>query len=94
MASYSRSSDSGFLVGADPPAQDSDWKDHEEKQKKVQDGANPLGGAVPEEAIPDGIATVPSSHCALRNTCNVRRSFSSRLRNQSLSPVGSVAPYH
>lgn len=94
VASYSRSSDSGFLVGADPPAQKSDWKDHEEEQEKVQDGANPLGGAVPEEAIPDGIATVPSSHGSPRNTCVVRHSFSSRLRNQSLLPLGSVAPHH
>jgi hypothetical protein len=75
VASYSRSGDSGFLVGADPPAQNSYWKDHEEEQEKVQDGANPLGGAVPEEAIPDDIVIMPSPHFSLRNTCIVRRSF-------------------
>ncbi len=93
-ATYPLTSAARFLIGVDPPAQDSDWKSHEEKQEKVQDGANSFGSAVPEEAIPDGIATVPSSHCSLRKTCIVRRSFSSRLRNQSLSPVGLVAPYH
>ncbi len=76
------------------PAQDSDWKGNEKPQENVQDGASSFGSPIPKKAVPDKIAIVPSSHCSLRNTRVVRRSFSSRLRNQSLLPLGSVAPHH